>query len=145
MEASFSLRAGPVRFDANGAVLKARFDDFKATVGPSVVSLAGRVPLNIPQQSANFLAFWDVHRNWQVRTVLRYVGKRFSDNTNSAAARIPSYKVWDLGGTSRAMERLSLDFRFDNVTDEIYADSGSTSQWILGQPRSVSVAARVSF
>lgn len=145
MEASIALRTGPVRIDVNGTMLKARFDDFKATVGPSVVSLAGRVPLNVPQQAANILAFWDVHRNWQVRSVLRYVGKRFSDNTNSAAARIPSYKVWDLGGTWRAMPKLSFDFRFENVTDEVYADSGSTTQWILGQPRSASAAARVSF
>lgn len=99
----------------------------------------------MPEQSANLLAFWDATSSWQVRSVLRSVGRRFSDNTNAAATRIPSYAVLDLGARWRASSRLDLDLRLDNVTDEVYADSGSATMWLLGAPRSVTLSAFLRF
>jgi iron complex outermembrane receptor protein len=145
VEASVSLTAGPLRVSVNGTTLDAKFDDFKATVGNAVVQLAGNVPVNVPEQSANLLLFWDATPAWQVRSVLRYVGTRYADNTNSAASRIPSYSVLDFGVRWRTSARLSLDLRVDNTLDEVYADSGSATAWLLGQPRSVTLSASVRF
>jgi iron complex outermembrane receptor protein len=145
VEGSVSLSAGPVRVIANGTTLNARFDDFKATVSGAVISLNGNVPTGVPEQSANLLVFWDAAPAWQVRAVLRYVGRRFSDNTNAPATRIPSYHVLDLGVRWRATARLDLDLRLDNVTDEIYADSGNATNWLLGAPRGATVSAFVRF
>jgi hypothetical protein len=33
----------------------------------------------------------------------------------------------------------------DNVFDEIYPDSGTTTQWLLGSPRSATVSLNVRF
>lgn len=145
VEASLSVTAGRVRVIANGTTLNARFDDFKATVGGAVVSLDGNVPTGVPEQSANLLVFYEAAPAWQFRSVLRYVGRRFSDNTNAAATRIPAYRVWDLGARFRATSKLDLDLRLDNVTDAVYADSGNSTNWLIGPPRSVTLSAFVRF
>jgi len=145
VEGSLAVSVGALRFNVNGTVLKARFDDFKAQVGTSVVSLAGNVPLNVPEKSANVMVFWDPAPSWQARAVMRYVGLRYADNTNAAASLIPSYKVLDLGVRWRARPKLSVDVRLDNTLDEIYADSGSTTAWLLGQPRSLTVSTNILF
>ena len=139
------VKAGPFRVDLNGTVLDAKFDEFKATVSGSVVSLAGNVPVNVPEESANAIVFWDATPFLTPRVVLRHVGRRFADNTNAPVTRIPSYAVLDLGTRWRVTPKLSLDLRLENVTDEVYADSGSSTAWLLGRPRSVAVSANVLF
>jgi iron complex outermembrane receptor protein len=145
VEGSVAVNLGTWRVNVNGTVLKARFDDFKATVGTAVVSLAGNVPLNVPEKSANVIVFWDPTPAWQARAVVRYMGRRFADNTNVAASLIPSYHVLDLGLRWRVRPKLSFDVRLDNTLDEIYADSGSATAWLLGQPRSVTASANIQF
>jgi iron complex outermembrane receptor protein len=145
VEASLAVNMGQVRMNVNGTVLRARFDEFKATVSTRVVSLAGNVPLNVPEESANFMVFWDPATAWEARAVMRYVGRRFADNTNVAASLIPSYKVLDLGTRWKATRQLAFDVRVDNALDAVYADSGSTTAWLLGAPRSVSVSANITF
>jgi iron complex outermembrane receptor protein len=79
VEGSVAVTLGTFRVNVNGTVLRARFDDFKAQVGATVMSLAGNVPLNVPEKSANVL-FWDPTPVWQARAVMRHVGRRFADN-----------------------------------------------------------------
>ncbi len=145
IEGSLAVGLGAVRLNVNGTVLRAQFDDFTALVGSSVVSLAGRVPLNVPERSANAMVFWNATRALQARAVVRYVGRRFADNTNVATSLMPSYTVVDLGARWRARQKLTVDVRVDNTLDEIYADSGSSTAWLLGQPRSVTVSMNVVF
>jgi iron complex outermembrane recepter protein len=145
VEGSLAITAGQLRFNVNGTVLKARFDDFNAAVGPSVVQLAGRVPLSIPEQSANFIVFWNPGAKWEARSVTRFVGRRFADNINTASAIMPSYRVVDLGLRWIARPNMSFDARLDNAFDEVYADSGTTTQWLLGQPRSATVSMNFFF
>lgn len=145
VEGSVAISLGHVRVNVNGTVLQARFDDFNALVGTTVVSLAGNVPLNVPETSANVIVFWDPAPAWQARAVVRHVGRRFAANTNSAASLIPSYSVLDLGTRWKATRRLSLDVRLDNTLDAVYADSGSATAWLLGSPRSVSLSANILF
>ena len=145
VEGSVAVNVGTVRFNVNGTVLRARFDDFNALVGTSAVSLAGNVPLNVPERSANAMVFWNAAAAWEARAVLRYVGRRFADNTNVAASRIPSYSVLDIGAKWKARPKLTVDMRVDNTLDETYADSGSSTAWLLGQPRSFAVSMNVVF
>jgi iron complex outermembrane receptor protein len=145
VEGSLALGMGPVRMNLNGTILRARFDDFRAVVSGGLQQLAGNVPLNVPKRSANVMLFWDVTQAIEARSVLRVVGQRFADNTNSAAGRIPSYRVLDLGLKWRVSPRLLFDARVDNATDAVYADSGSAAQWLLGAPRTATLSMNVRF
>jgi iron complex outermembrane receptor protein len=145
VEGSLAVTAGPIRVNVNGTVLRARFDDFRAVVGTGLAQLAGNVPLNVPERSANVMVFWSPARAWEARAVARFVGRRFADNTNVAASLIPSYKVVDFGVRWKVQPRLSIDARLDNAFDAIYADSGSSTAWLLGAPRSATVSFNVLF
>lgn len=145
IEGSFALTAGPFRAIANGTILRARFDDFRAVSGSTTVQLAGNVPLNVPERSANLMLFWSPVRAVEARGTMRFVGRRFADNTNVAASVMPSYKVVDVGLKWRVHPKLSIDGRLDNVFDEIYGDSGSATAWLLGPPRSATVSLNVLF
>jgi iron complex outermembrane receptor protein len=145
VEGSVALRLGDVRVDVNGAVLEARFDEFWANVGGRAVSLAGNVPLNVPERNANLLVFWDATSALQLRSLVRYVGRRFADNTNALVSLIPSYTVVDLGARWQVRPNVSLDLRLDNALDEVYADSGDSFAWLLGQPRAVTVGTSITF
>ncbi len=145
VEGSVAFTAGQVRVNVNGTVLKARFDDFNALVNNRIVQLAGNVPLNVPQRSANVLVFWNPLPAWEARGVMRIVGQRFADNANTATTIMPSYQVVDFGVRWRARPKLAIDVRIDNAFDELYADSGTTTQWLLGSPRSATVSLNVQF
>ena len=145
VEGTLAVNGRRWRLIVNGTKLRARFDDFTARVGGVAVALDGNVPRRVPEQSANVLALWDVTPAWQVRGVVRYVGDRFADNTNAPATRVPAYTVVDLGLRWQATRRVSLDVRLDNALDEVYADNGWTTMWLLGRPRSVSLSTNVLF
>lgn len=144
-EGSLAVKTGPVRFNVNGTVLRARFDDFNAIVNNRVVQLAGNVPLNVPERSANLLVFWEPSPMWQARAIIQIIGRRFADNTDTTTTIMPAYHVVDFGVRVRPRPRLAVDARLDNAFDEVYADSGTTTQWLLGSPRSVTVSLNVLF
>ena len=72
------------RVDANGSILQAKFDDFQEVVSGKIVSRDGNVPIDVPEQSANLGATWQFLPKWQVMANLRYVGKRYLNNADSA-------------------------------------------------------------
>ena len=53
--------------------------------------------------------------------------------------------VLDVGAKWKARQKLTVDVRVDNTLDEIYADSGSATAWLLGQPRALTVSLNVVF
>jgi outer membrane receptor protein involved in Fe transport len=53
--------------------------------------------------------------------------------------------VLDLGLRWHVRPNLIIDGRVDNILDEVYADSGSITQWLLGPPRSPAVSLNVLF
>lgn len=143
IEASVATRLGAWRLEANGTVLDAKFDDFRAQVGGAARQLAGNVPMTVPKRAANVTAFWDFAPQWTARTSLQYVGQRFVNNTNTAS--LPSYTVANAGVNWRATRGLTLDLRVDNVFDKTYATQGSDVQWILGRPRTVWLSGTYAF
>jgi iron complex outermembrane receptor protein len=66
VEGSLAITTGQFRVNVNGTVLRARFDDFNAIVSNRVVQLAGNVPLNVPERSANLVIFWEPTPTWRV-------------------------------------------------------------------------------
>jgi iron complex outermembrane receptor protein len=145
VEGSFAFTTGQLRFNVNGTVLRARFDDFKAVVNNRVVQLAGNVPLNVPERSANVMVFWDPTPMWEGRAVMQVVGRRFADNTDPVNSILPSYQVVNFGVRWRPRPKLAVDARVDNAFDQLYADSGTTTQWLLGSPRSFTGSLNVLF
>jgi iron complex outermembrane receptor protein len=84
-----------IRIAANGTILNAKFDNYTTTLNGVAVNLAGYRPNFVPDQTANLLATWDFLPEWQLRGALRYVGDRFTDNTD--IDKMPAYTVVDLG------------------------------------------------
>lgn len=135
LEASVSARLGRWQFVFNGTVLDPRFDEFNAQQGSSTVSLAGKVPATVHRRAANLIASWDVAPGWQANGLVRYVGRRYTDNTN--ATSMPGYTVVNLGLSWAATPQSKLGLHLENAFDKMYATQGSATQWILGRPRAV--------
>jgi iron complex outermembrane receptor protein len=126
--------------DANGTVLKARFDDFVS--GTAVYT--GKTPPGVPEKAANLWLRWDAFERFQARFGLRYVGRTYSDNANSF--RVPAYTVFDGGISYAVTDNVAVDFRVYNLFDKDYATTTyNDEQWILGRPRSIDVSVRARF
>jgi iron complex outermembrane receptor protein len=91
------------------------------------------------------MVFWDPTPMWEARAVMQVVGRRFADNTDPAASILPAYQVVNFGVRWRPRPRLAVDARVDNAFDQLYGDSGTTTQWLLGSPRSFTVSLNVLF
>lgn len=130
-----------LHFEGNLAYVDAQFDELLE--GDAGVSRAGNRPANIPRYSANLWAHYRVG-DWRASAGMRHVGSRFNDNANSSV--LPGYTVADavLSWQLNPNTRLSLVGR--NLTNKVYATSayGST-QWLLGNRRSVELAAHMRF
>jgi iron complex outermembrane receptor protein len=146
IEASLALNVNDRwRIDANAAVLTAKFDDFgEEDDDGNIVSRNGLRPPSVPEQAANLWVSWAVTDQWNARAGLRYVGKRFTDTANQL--ELPSYSVIDAGVDWAPTPQLALTASLRNVTDEVYGVAAyTTSQWILGQPRTAELTARYRF
>ena len=145
LEASVALNINDRwRIDANAALLNAKFDEFGEEDDGNIVSRNGRRPPSVPEQAANLWVSWAVNEQWLARAGLRYVGKRFTDNANQL--ELPSYTVIDAGVDWAPLPQLSLTASLRNLTDEVYAVAAyTTSEWILGQPRTAELTARYRF
>jgi iron complex outermembrane receptor protein len=133
---AFTLVKG-LRLEANGTLLKAKFDSFGENVGGAVISRAGNRPPNIPNETANVFVTWDALGQWELRGGLRYVGARFTNNANTVF--MPSYNTLDVGVKYDLTPKTSVSLRIANAFDRIYATSSTNAgaQWLLGAPRSV--------
>jgi iron complex outermembrane receptor protein len=145
IEASLILPVGK-RFtlEANGAVLRAKYDDFVERIGGVGVSRNGKRPPNVPEVTANLWASYSPTKRIQARAGLRYVGATYSDNANTL--RLPSYVVVDGGVAIALTSAVSLSASVHNLFDRIYVtNTYNPGQWILGRPRSIDLAVRARF
>lgn len=131
------------RIDANTAFLRAKYDNFYQSVGGVAVNYAGNVPVNVPQTVSNIWASWAFAPNWSASAGIQIVGKTYADNANTMAH--PSYNVVNAGLQWKPDPNTTLTLRVYNLFDTIYATSGGTTQWILGQPRTGELALNVKF
>ena len=132
------------RVDANLALLRARYDNFSQLVNGRLVSYAGNVPRNVPEQVSNVWLTWDFAQNWSVNGGVQIVGRTFSDDANTLLR--PAYAVVNGGLRWKPDERTTVAFRVDNLFDTVYAVSVPyTGQWLLGMPRTAEVSVSVKF
>ena len=145
VELSVSAWAIPeiLRFDLNAAILRAKYDDFRQSFAGQAVNYRGFVPTNVPQQTANLWATWRFLPQWEARAGLQYVGKTYGDNLNYTVRS--RYAVLNASLDYKVTENVKFSLRGFNLTDAIYAQSGSASQVILGQPRRFEFALNVRY
>ena len=143
VELAVGLRWGAWRVDANGTVLDPRFDDFLSREGTVTQQLAGFTPAAVHRRAANLIVARRFGDAWQGRVVMQHVGRRFTNNLNNAW--MPAYTRWDAGLAWQASPALRLDARLENLADKVYGTQGSTTQWMLGRPRSLAVSGVYAF
>ncbi len=152
IEASLSLRLDHGwRIDANVAVLKARYDDFRyidfATF--SVIDYTGKVPILVPQTTGNLWVSWAFRPGWEASAGLQYVGASYEDFGNTVVR--PAYALVNVGLQWKPNDKTTLNFRIKNLFDKVYAshlrydlDYGYL-QGFLGQPRTFQASMNVRF
>ena len=145
LEVAFA--AEPLRgwtIDANAAVLRARYDDFKEIVAGQPVARDGNTPAGVPERTASIWTRYRFLPQWDAGLGARYVGLRQSNAANTA--NLPAYTVLDASLAWRQSPALTLSLAVKNLADRDYALSGSGGvRWLLGAPRTVQLTARTSF
>lgn len=145
VEASLSLEpVDGVNISLNGALLRARYDDFSESVGGVSFQRAGNRPSNVAAKTVNAFLSWEFLKGWVVDGGISYVGKRYQDAANTRV--IPAYTLTDVGVRWQFVEAASASLRLRNVFNETYVRStyGAT-QWILGDPRALEASIHVAF
>lgn len=129
--------------EANGAFMDSKFDVFNESVAGKSVSRAGNLPPNTPEKVGNLWVTYKPIKNWLTGTHVRHVGKRSANNANS---------VWMDGYTtvgawvSYKSKIGDWTLRINNITDKVYAASSyGDTQFMLGEPRSVSLLWSMKF
>ncbi|MDW5444794.1 TonB-dependent siderophore receptor [Polaromonas sp. SM01] len=146
-----ALAMVPVRgwsVDANLAMLRARYDNFKEVVGAALVSRDGNQVANVPERTANLWTSYRFAPQWQAGVGLQYVGERAANPANTLT--LPAYTTVDALLRYEVSRNLNLALSVSNLTDKDYAISGSANstgtantRWLLGAPRTVYLTARV--
>jgi iron complex outermembrane receptor protein len=150
-----------LRLEGNLALLHAQYDRFdepleycrrpnvtvadcpSGDIALTTISRRGKRPIDIPNQVANLWLSWAFWPRWEARVGLQYVGPVFNDFANSS--KRPAYTLVNAGLDYRVTDNSRLSLRGYNLTDEVYAISGSSEMWLLGRPRSVELAYSVAF
>jgi len=132
------------RVDANLALLRARYDNNSQVVSGTIVSYAGNVPVNVPQQVSNIWLTWDFAPNWSVYGGVQIVGQMYSDLANTQLR--PGYNLVNGGVRWKPDDRTTVAFRLYNLFDKVYAvTSPYAGQWLLGMPRTAELSVNVKF
>ena len=125
------------RVQGNLARTRARFDDFSFLDFNIFdwVSYDGKVPLLVPEISANLWASWDFAPDWTAHLGVQFVGKAWYDYGNTQ--RRDSFTLVNAGLDWQAQENTTLSLRVTNLFDKgyaayLYPDKG---QVVLGEPR----------
>ncbi len=135
--------------DLNAAVLDARYDRFDERVGSGTaavrVSRAGNLPTNVPERMANVWAAYRFLPGWKAGVNVQHVGKRSGDSANTTW--VPAYTLVDATLSWDVSSALRLDLAARNLGDKTYgvAAANNGTQWILGDPRTVELTARLKF
>jgi iron complex outermembrane receptor protein len=114
----------------NAAVLSAETD-------------TGATPTFTPEETFNLGLAWSLGNSIRVITDARYVGDRL---TGYPTNPIPAYTVVDASVRWDVSDTIGLTLKADNVFDELYATAAyQEDQWLVGKPRTASIAFDVSF
>jgi len=126
--------------DFNIALTDAEFDEFDN----GTQNLKGNRPKNIPKHTANLWLNWQAANDWLVSGGARYVGERYSNDTNTVT--LPDYLVYDAAIQWAVYDQVGLTLRGRNLTDEKdYVLSSYGNQWVLADGRSAEITLNYNF
>ena len=128
----------------NLAWVDARLDEFKESVGGTVVSRAGNRPANTPARVGNLWLEWRPLQDWTLGAELRAVSSRQADTANTL--RVPGYATLGAHVAWQAGPRTAVVLRGRNLGDRRYTAHavGEHMAW-LGDPRSWELVVRQAF
>jgi iron complex outermembrane receptor protein len=128
-----------IRYEGNVAILKAQYDEFVEDAN----DYSGNRPINVPEQVMNHWLSWAFLPDWEARVGVQWVGSVYSDNEN--ALKRPDFTVVNLGLDYHVDDKSTITLRGFNVFDEVYAVSGSDTEWQLAPPRSAELSYRIKY
>jgi iron complex outermembrane receptor protein len=103
----------------------------------------GATPTFTPEETFNLGFAWSLGDSLRVITDARYVGDRL---TGYPTNPIPAYTVVDASVRWDVSDTIGLTLKADNILDELYATAAyQEDQWLVGRPRTASIAFDVSF
>lgn len=146
LEASLDLQLPHAwQLQANAAIVRAQYDDFKQDVNGVQVSRDGNRPVDVPRRTANLWLGKAINDDLRAGAGVRYVDARYADMANRN--KLPSYTVVDANLSWKALPNTTLGLQLNNLFDRQYAQSqyNDGQQWILGEPRSFFVTADYTF
>lgn len=146
LEASLDLQLPHAwQLQANAAIVRAQYDDFKRDVDGVHVSYDGKRPVDVPRRTANLWLSKALNDDLRAGAGVRYVDARYADLANRN--ELPSYTVVDANLAWKALPNTTLGLQLNNLFDRQYAQSqyNDGQQWILGEPRSLFVTADYTF
>ncbi|MGC3982604.1 MAG: TonB-dependent receptor [Steroidobacteraceae bacterium] len=142
IEATLRLNpANSVSMDFNAAWVDARYDEYYS----GDKSFADNKPSNVPEVTANAWVNWTPLQALSLGAGARYVGSRFADDANTY--ELPAYTVLDARAGWNFSERLQLNVRARNLTDEknyVLSAYDGADQWVFGEPRTYEVSLKYS-
>lgn len=128
-----------LRAEGNVAIVDAEFDD----MFEGGESLAGYTPSQVPERLANLWLIYQPTQVWQLGLGSRYVASVYANNQNTQ--KLPAYTLYDAFVSYRVNQNANVTLRGRNLSDKLYAYSGSTSQFYVGEPRSVELSLDLRF
>lgn len=103
----------------------------------------GKELSNAPRNSFNLWTTYDLLSSLQLGFGAQYVGKRFSNFTNTRAA--PAYWIYDAMVGYRVSNNLSLRLNAQNLTDEKYIGFVGGGHFIPGAGRTILLSSVIDF
>tara|TARA_R110001583_G_scaffold51093_1_gene159336 strand:- start:1707 stop:3830 length:2124 start_codon:yes stop_codon:yes gene_type:complete len=119
------------RADGNIAFVRAEYDEFFE----GGVSYHGNTPKSVPNRVANLWLINQPTTDWQLGLGTRYVASVNANNANTQ--KLASYTLFDAYARYSVNTHLDVTLRGRNLYDKLYAYVGSSTQYYVGEPRSV--------
>ncbi len=103
----------------------------------------GSTPTFTPEDTFNLGFAWSLGDSVRIITDARYVGERL---TGYPTSPVPSYTAVDASIRWSVSDAIALTLKAENVLDELYATAAyQEDQWMVGRPRTASIAFDISF
>lgn len=120
-----------LRADGNIAFVDAEYDEYFE----GGESFKGRTPNSAPNRVGNLWLIYQPVSDWQFGVGGRYVASVYTNSENTQ--KLPAYTLYDAYARYSFNQHIDITLRGRNLSDKLYAYSGSSSQYYVGEPRSV--------
>jgi outer membrane receptor protein involved in Fe transport len=107
-------------------------------------ALEGNDVPQVPKVQGGVALTWADPRWFTAATQLRFSGKQFDDDLNTANFVLKSYAVWDATASRAIVRGLNAYLAVENILDTEY-DTARTPLRSIGWPRTVRAGARISW